>query len=110
MSDELFNRGARGVAGGGLPALAMDGAGGEGVGGDDGGGPGRARVVAEEVLPALQMDGAGVEVLGVDDGVVRVRLAGTCSGCPATARAVIMGIEEELRRRVPEVDYLEAAP
>ena len=68
------------------------------------------RVVAEEVLPALQMDGAGVEVVGVEDGVVRVRLSGTCSSCPATVRAVIMGIEDELRRRVPEVEYLEAVP
>ena len=45
-----------------------------------------ARVVAEEVLPLLQMDGGGVEVLGVCDGVVRVRLLGTCSGCPATVQ------------------------
>jgi Fe-S cluster biogenesis protein NfuA len=68
------------------------------------------RVVAEEVLPALQMDGAGVEVIGVSDGVVQVRLSGTCSSCPATVRAVIMGIEEELRKRVPGVEYLEAVP
>ncbi len=66
--------------------------------------------VVEEVLPALQMDGAGVEVLGVEAGVVRVRLSGTCSSCPATVRAVIMGIEDELRRRVPGVEYLEAVP
>jgi Fe-S cluster biogenesis protein NfuA len=68
------------------------------------------RIVAEEVLPLLQMDGGGVEVLGIDEGVLRVRLAGTCSGCPATIQAVIMGIESELRRRVPEVEYLEAVP
>jgi Fe-S cluster biogenesis protein NfuA len=68
------------------------------------------RVVAQEVLPLLQMDSGGVEVLGVDDGVVRVRLHGTCNGCPATIQAVIMGLEEELRRRVPGVEYLEAVP
>ena len=69
-----------------------------------------ARVVAEEVLPLLQMDGGGVEVLSVEEGVVRVRLSGTCSGCPATVQAVILGLEQELRRRVPEVAYLEAVP
>ena len=69
-----------------------------------------ARVVADEVLPLLRMDGAGVEVLDVSDGVVRVRLHGTCTGCPATIQAVIMGIEDELRKRVPEVEYLEAVP
>ena len=66
--------------------------------------------VAEEVLPALQMDHAGVEVVSVESGVVQVRLTGTCSGCPATVQAVIMGIEHELRRRVPGVEYLEAVP
>jgi Fe-S cluster biogenesis protein NfuA len=69
-----------------------------------------ARVVAEEVLPLLQMDGVGVEVLGVQDGVVQVRLLGGCGSCPGSVYAVLMGIEEELRRRVPEVEYLEAVP
>jgi Fe-S cluster biogenesis protein NfuA len=66
------------------------------------------RVLAEEVGPALHMDGADIEVLDVCDGVVRVRLHGACSGCPSTVMAVIMGIEQELRRLVPEVEYLEA--
>jgi Fe-S cluster biogenesis protein NfuA len=67
-----------------------------------------ARILVEEVGPALQMDGAEIEVLEVTDGVARVRLHGTCSGCPSTIMAVIMGIEQELRKRVPEVEYLEA--
>ena len=69
-----------------------------------------ARVVAEDVAPLLEMDGNAVEVLGVDDGVVRVRLHGACGGCPGSVYAVVMGVEEELRRRVPEVRYLEVAP
>jgi Fe-S cluster biogenesis protein NfuA len=68
------------------------------------------RVIAEEILPLLQMDGGRVDVLDVRDGVVRVRLHGSCAGCPSTTYAVIMGVEEELRRRVPEVEYLEAVP
>jgi Fe-S cluster biogenesis protein NfuA len=69
-----------------------------------------SRVVADEILPLLQMDGGGVEVLTVEDGVARVRLLGSCAGCPSTVQAVVMGIEDELRRRVPEVEYLEAVP
>lgn len=69
-----------------------------------------ARAVRERVLPALEMDGAGVEVVGMDGGIVQVRLTGTCGSCPSSARAVMMGIEEELRKLVPEVDYLEAVP
>jgi Fe-S cluster biogenesis protein NfuA len=69
-----------------------------------------SRVLAQEVAPLLGMDGAGVEVLGVEAGVVRVRLHGACGGCPASVQAVVFGIEDELRRRVPGIEYLEAVP
>jgi Fe-S cluster biogenesis protein NfuA len=69
-----------------------------------------SRVLAQEVAPLLGMDGAGVEVLGVEAGVVQVRLLGACGGCPGSVQAVIFGIEQELRRRVPAVEYLEAVP
>ena len=69
-----------------------------------------ARVVSEEVAPALEMDGTAVEVLDVCDGVVRVPLNGGCGSCPGSVYAVVMGVEEELRKRVPEVRYLEVAP
>jgi len=68
------------------------------------------RVLAEEVGPALQMDGTAIEVLDITQGVVQVRLNGVCSGCPSTIMAVLMGIEQELRQRIPEVEYLEAVP
>lgn len=69
-----------------------------------------AQVLAEQVGPALAMDGTAIEVLDVSNGVAQVRLGGVCSGCPSTIMTVIMGIEEELRKHVPEVEYLEAVP
>jgi Fe-S cluster biogenesis protein NfuA len=69
-----------------------------------------ARVLAEEVGPALQMDGTAIEVLDVTEGVARVRLGSVCSSCPGTIMMVLHGIEQELRRHVPEVEYLEAVP
>jgi Fe-S cluster biogenesis protein NfuA len=66
-----------------------------------------ARVLAEEVAPALQMDGGDIELVGLSCGVAQVRLLGVCNGCPSTIMAVMMGIEDELRRRVPEVEYIE---
>lgn len=69
-----------------------------------------ARVLAAEIGPALGMDGTAIEVLDVADGVARVRLGGICGGCPSSIMAVINGIEQELRRLVPEVEYLEALP
>jgi Fe-S cluster biogenesis protein NfuA len=69
-----------------------------------------ARVLAEEVGPALAMDGTAIDVLDVTDGVVQVRLNGVCGGCPSTIMMVLMGLEQELRQRLPEVEYLEAIP
>lgn len=69
-----------------------------------------ALVLAAEVRPVLQLDGGDIEVLDVQDGIVRVRLQGICSGCPSALMAVIIGIEQELRKRLPEVEYLEAVP
>jgi Fe-S cluster biogenesis protein NfuA len=67
-------------------------------------------MIAKEIRPLLQRDGGDIEILDVQDSVVRVRLQGTCSGCPTTVMSVVMGIEQELRRHLPEVEYLEAAP
>jgi len=71
----------------------------------------RSRVeeaIRKHVAPILELDGTAVEVLDVDRGCARVRLNGACAGCPATVMFVIRGMEEELRRHVPEVEYLEA--
>ena len=69
-----------------------------------------ARVLADEVAPALEIDGTQLEVVDVSHGVARIRLGGVCSGCPSTIPAVVHGIEEELRKRVPQVEYIEAVP
>jgi Fe-S cluster biogenesis protein NfuA len=68
------------------------------------------QILREEVAPALELDGTGLEVLDVTDGVARVRLSGACAGCPATIHILIHGIEQELRSRLPEIEYLEAVP
>ena len=67
-----------------------------------------AQVLSEQIAPALDMDGTHMEVLDVTNGVARIRLSGVCGSCPSSIMAVVMGIEQELRRCVPEVEYVEA--
>ncbi len=69
-----------------------------------------AQVLAQEVGPALSMDGTLLEVLDVEDGIARIRLHGVCGNCPSSIMAVVMGIEQELRRHLPEVEFIEAVP
>jgi Fe-S cluster biogenesis protein NfuA len=68
------------------------------------------RALADHIAPALAMDGTALEVLDVSDGVARIRLGGVCGNCPSSIMAAVTGIEEELRKHVPEIDYVEAAP
>ena len=66
------------------------------------------RALKQDIAPALLLDGNGIEVLDVSDGIAQVRLSGACAGCPATIMTVITSLEDELRKRVPEVEVLEA--
>ncbi|MFQ5413198.1 MAG: NifU family protein [Phycisphaerae bacterium] len=60
--------------------------------------------VLDLLRPALRLDGGDIELVDIDDdGVVRVRLLGACIGCPSSAMTLTLGIERNLRDRIPEV-------
>lgn len=63
-----------------------------------------------KVRPSLQADGGDVELVDVDDaeGVVKVRLQGSCAGCPMSQMTLKMGIEKILKQNVPEVSRVES--
>lgn len=55
----------------------------------------------EDVYPYFQSHGGKLEFLGVEDGRVRVRLSGSCEGCPGTATTLSRVVEEALREGFP---------
>jgi Fe-S cluster biogenesis protein NfuA len=68
------------------------------------------RFLGDELLPLLGVEGGGVEVVEVAEGVARVRLLGSCAGCMGSVQGLLLGLEPELRRRVPGVDHVELVP
>ena len=63
----------------------------------------------ETVRPYLKADGGDVELIDVtDDLVVKVRLTGACDGCPFSMMTLKAGIEQAVRRNVPEIKELQA--
>jgi Fe-S cluster biogenesis protein NfuA/nitrite reductase/ring-hydroxylating ferredoxin subunit len=68
----------------------------------------RVRRALESVRPYLESHGGNVELLAVDDGVVRLRLAGSCSGCPSSTVTLKLAIEDAIRKAAPEVEEIEA--
>lgn len=64
--------------------------------------------VIERIRPAVQLDGGDVELVEVtDEGVVKIRLHGACVGCPSSSMTLHMGIERNLREKVPAVSGVE---
>jgi len=62
----------------------------------------------DEVRPYLDSHGGDVELLGVADGTVRLRMRGSCSGCPSSAVTLKLAIEDAIRKHAPDVDEIEA--
>ena len=68
----------------------------------------RVERVIERIRPAVQMDGGDIELVDVVDGMVRLRLVGSCHGCPSSMMTLKMGIERAIRAEVPEITGVEA--
>ncbi|MEO9872828.1 NifU family protein [Ekhidna sp.] len=60
-------------------------------------------VLEEYIKPAVEMDGGAIKLASYKDGVVTVTLQGSCSGCPSSTITLKNGIENLLKRMVPEV-------
>jgi len=59
----------------------------------------------EEIRPALHTDGGDVELIDFDEeGFVHLHMLGACGGCPMSTATLTLGIEAELRSRIPEVE------
>lgn len=65
-------------------------------------------VLDEYVRPAVEQDGGAISFHSFQDGVVKVLLQGACSGCPSSTITLKAGIENLLKRMVPEVKTVEA--
>jgi Fe-S cluster biogenesis protein NfuA len=64
----------------------------------------RVQGVINLIRPSVQADGGDIELVNVaEDGVVQIRFHGACHGCPSSNLTLHMGIERNLRDRVPEV-------
>jgi Fe-S cluster biogenesis protein NfuA len=61
------------------------------------------------VRPLLATHGGDVELLDVDGetGVVRLRLMGSCDGCPSSAATLQGAVERAILERAPEVTSIE---
>ncbi|MCK5719388.1 MAG: NifU family protein [Thiomargarita sp.] len=56
------------------------------------------------IRPYLNEDGGDVELVDIDDDkVVKVKLVGACYNCPMSIQTLKLGVEQIVKRYVPEV-------
>lgn len=61
------------------------------------------QILHDYVRPAVESDGGAITYKSFDEGIVTVELRGSCSGCPSSTITLKAGIENLLKRMVPEV-------
>lgn len=58
----------------------------------------------QQIRPFLQADGGNVSLVEVtDDNIVKLQLLGACKTCSMSMMTLKAGIEETIKRAVPEV-------
>ncbi len=65
-------------------------------------------ILNEYIRPAVEQDGGAIHFHSFEDGKVSVVLQGACSGCPSSTLTLKAGIENLLKRMVPQVEEVEA--
>lgn len=68
----------------------------------------KVKAAIDQIRPQLQADGGDVELIAVENNIVKVRLVGHCAGCPMATMTLKQGIEAYVKKRVPEIEKVEA--
>ena len=68
-----------------------------------------ATAITSQTAPVSKGDGGNVEVIDyTDDHIVLVKWLGTCQSCNMSAMTMKAGIEEAIKRDLPEIASVEA--
>ncbi len=69
----------------------------------------RVEEALDQIRPYLQDDGGNVSLVEItDDFIVKVELLGACKSCSMSMMTMKAGIEESIKRAVPEIKGVES--
>jgi len=69
----------------------------------------RVESALDSIRPYLEADGGNVSVEEITpENIVKVRLLGACGSCPMSVMTMKAGIEQAIKRSVPEIQGIEA--
>lgn len=61
------------------------------------------KILDEKIRPAVAKDGGDIRFKEFKDGIVKVKLQGSCSGCPSSTMTLKQGVQNLLCHYLPEV-------
>ena len=65
--------------------------------------------VIDQIRPYLQADGGNIKFVKIsEDNIVYVELQGACKGCPMSMMTLKSGVEEAMKKAIPEIKSVEA--
>lgn len=63
----------------------------------------------DSIRPYLEADGGNVKIVELtEDMVLKLELMGACSSCPMSTMTLKAGVEEAIKRAIPEITRVEA--
>ena len=69
----------------------------------------KVKGVLLELRPFLEADGGDIEFVEItDDGILKVKLLGACSDCSMSSMTLKSGVEEAVKKIVPEIQSVVA--
>ncbi len=69
----------------------------------------KVKNVIEQIRPHLQADGGDIRFVELtSDNVVNVELLGACGTCPMSTMTLKAGVEQAVKRELPEIKSVEA--
>jgi Fe-S cluster biogenesis protein NfuA len=71
--------------------------------------PSRVDKALDSIRPYLEADGGNVRIVDITpDNVVQLELLGACGSCPMSSMTLKAGVEEAIRKAVPEIKGVQA--
>lgn len=65
--------------------------------------------VIDQIRPYLEADGGNIAFIELtDDNIVKVELLGACKGCPMSMMTLKSGVENAVKKAIPEIKSVEA--
>lgn len=70
----------------------------------------RIEASLDSIRPYLEADGGNIKVVEVtEDKILKLEFVGNCGSCPMSTMTFKAGVEEAIKRAVPEIKSIEVA-